>query len=183
MPLLDNNSTTPSETITPDTHDVIRLPGGSTIAVPKFMDADEKAEIAAHAAHGTDEYLQRSAPDAPSPQNGGDDDNSNNNSKFWTPERKAETAALLGESAYDGYSTQKIIGRGGVENDPIAAPLVKKGPAGQAAASALGPAAVVGIEYLAHKLGHDKLADWIGRVTTSAEGANDVRQYRVLKSK
>src|SRR5271157_2233059 len=100
--------------------------------------------------------------------------------KFWTPERKAETGALAIESAIDGYTTQKLGEHGYHEANPIARPLVNRGTAGQVIASTAGPAMVLGAQYLAHKLGHDKLANYLGRTAVAGEGLNVGRQIDLL---
>jgi hypothetical protein len=39
---------------------------------------------------------------------------------------------------------------------------------------------VLGAQYLAHKLGHDKLADYLGRTAVAGEGLNVGRQIDLL---
>ena len=64
--------------------------------------------------------------------------------------------------------------------NPLAAPLVNKGLGGQVAAAVLGPAAVIGSEYLANRLGHPKISKFISRVAPIVEGANVARQFSYL---
>ncbi len=42
---------------------------------------------------------------------------------FWTREMKVETGLLTAEIAYDGYTTQKLMGRGYGEANPLARPM------------------------------------------------------------
>jgi len=101
--------------------------------------------------------------------------------KFWTTERKANTAALAVEVAVDGYKTQYWKNHDPLmkEDNPIARPLVMAGIAGQVGASALGMGAVLGAQWLAHKLGHDEMAKWIGRAAVAGEGLNAAREVGV----
>ena len=98
---------------------------------------------------------------------------------FWTKEMKAETAVLTAEIAYDGITTQKLLGKGYGEANPLARPMVTHGTAGQAAASAVGLGAVLGTSYLLHRMHHDKASRWVMRAAVVAEGANDVRQSQL----
>ena len=95
---------------------------------------------------------------------------------FWTREMKVETGLLTAEIAYDGVTTQKLMGRGYGEANPLARPMVTHGNAGQAAASAVGLGAVLGTSYLLHRAHHDKASRWVMRVAVVAEGVNDIRQ-------
>ena len=100
---------------------------------------------------------------------------------FWTREMKVETGLLTAEIAYDGDTTQKLMGRGYGEANPLARPMVTHGNAGQAAASAVGLGAVLGTSYLLHRAHHDKLSRWVMRAAVIAEGANDVRQATLMQ--
>lgn len=100
---------------------------------------------------------------------------------FWTKERKAVTTGIVAESIVDDYTTQVLLNRGGVELNPLARPMVTHGTAGQVAACAVGVGAVVGVQYLAHRTGHPKAANWIGRIVLVAEGVNVGRQIYLLK--
>ena len=104
-------------------------------------------------------------PDAPSVQH-----------KFWTVERFSVTAALIGESAYDGLTTQDSLSKGGHEMNPLAIPFVKHGAAGQAAASIVGVGSVLALEYGLHRFHHDRAADWVGRLAAAGEGVNCLSQ-------
>jgi hypothetical protein len=100
---------------------------------------------------------------------------------FWTPETKALTFTLAAESAFDGYTTQRWMADSTktcihTESDPFARTLVTRGIMGQVAASTLGVAAVLGIEYAAFHSGHRRAAKWIGRVAVMGESVNIVRQ-------
>jgi hypothetical protein len=104
-----------------------------------------------------------------------------NAQNFWTKEVKAETALITAEIAYDGYSTQTLLGRGYSEADPLARPMVLRGNAGQAAASVAGLGAALGTSYLLHRTHHDKLSKGVLRAVVVGEGANDVRQATLMQ--
>lgn len=101
--------------------------------------------------------------------------------KFWTHERIAVTSALVVESAIDGYTTQKIDYMGYREADPLAAPLVNRGNTGQAVACVAGVGTVLGMQYLTHKLRHEHITNWLGRIAVGGEGANVVRQIHLYE--
>ena len=76
--------------------------------------------------------------------------------RFWTTEKKVEFSALAGLIAADGITTQRGLSQGYREANPVMRPLVTKGAAGQAAASALGFGAALGTSYLLHATHHYK---------------------------
>ena len=106
---------------------------------------------------------------------------SNAQDKFFTTERKAVTFGIAAESVYDGYASQVMLYKGYYEGNPLARPLVNRGAAGQVAASALGVAAVLGVQYLVHRTHHERAVNWIGRIALVGEGANCVRQSQLIK--
>jgi hypothetical protein len=96
--------------------------------------------------------------------------------KFWTVERFSVTSTLAAEVVYDGWTTQSALKIGGTEGDPLARPFVKHGIPGQAAASVLGIGAVLSLQYATHRLHHERVANWIGRLAVTGEGLNCVVQ-------
>ena len=100
---------------------------------------------------------------------------------FWTREQRFTAVAMAAEVSIDGYTTQAIRGYGGRELDPIAAPMVHRGTAGQVVASTLGVASLLATQYLLHKAGHPRRAKWAGRAALMGEGLNCARQIQVLK--
>ncbi len=100
--------------------------------------------------------------------------------KFWTPERKVEIIVLAGESSYDGWTTQHLRHYGYTEINPVARPFVSAGYPGQVAATIASCGATFGAEYIAHKMHHDKIANWIGRIVVVGEGANIGRQTALV---
>ncbi len=100
---------------------------------------------------------------------------------FWTTERFTVTSVLVAESTYDGYTTQVLTHRGYGEANPLARPLVTRGTAGQVAASALGVGVVLGVQYASHRMGHERVANWVGRIAVAGEGVNCARQYELMR--
>ena len=96
--------------------------------------------------------------------------------RFFTREMRLETGVLIGQAAFDGYTTQEMFKKGLHEEDPLARPLVTRGIGGQVAASSLGVLSVLGTSYLLRRGGHPKTARWVMRLTIGLEGANCVRQ-------
>jgi hypothetical protein len=76
--------------------------------------------------------------------------------RFWTLETKVNAGILAGLVATDAIQTQRGLDRGLREANPIMRPLVTRGTAGQAVASALGFGAGIGTVYLLHKTHHQK---------------------------
>ena len=85
-----------------------------------------------------------SPPDAPNPQ------------KFWSVENKIDFSILAGQITVDAITTQKGLNNGFRETNPVMRPLVTRGVAGEAAASALGFGFGVGTAYLLHRTHHYK---------------------------
>jgi hypothetical protein len=75
---------------------------------------------------------------------------------FWTVENKVSLSLLAGLLAADGITTQRGLNQGLRETNPIMRPFVTRGTAGEAAGSALGFGAGVGVVYLLHHSHHYK---------------------------
>jgi hypothetical protein len=109
-------------------------------------------------------------PDAPSQQR-----------HFWTLETKANVSILAGLIAADAITTQRGLNEGLRESNPIMRPLVTRGTAGEAAASALGFGAGVGIVYLLHRTNHYKAERITMRLIVAGESgfvANNIIAIR-----
>ena len=85
-----------------------------------------------------------SLPDAPSQR------------PFWTVENKMNFSILAGLVAADAITTQRGLNQGLREVNPIMRPFVTRGAAGEAAGSAFGFGAGVGVVYLLHRTHHYK---------------------------
>jgi Domain of unknown function (DUF5658) len=70
---------------------------------------------------------------------------------FWTFENRVDVSILAGLVAADAFTTQRGLNLGLREVNPIMRPFVTRGAAGEAAGSALGFGAGVGIAYLLHR--------------------------------
>jgi hypothetical protein len=75
---------------------------------------------------------------------------------FWTVENKVNVSILAGLIAADAITTQRGLSEGLREANPIMRPFVTRGAAGEAAGSALGFGAGVGVVYLLHRSHHYK---------------------------
>jgi hypothetical protein len=75
---------------------------------------------------------------------------------FWTFENRVSVSILAGLVAADAFTTQRGLNQRLREVNPIMRPFVTRGAAGEAAASALGFGAGVGIVYLLHRSHHYK---------------------------
>jgi hypothetical protein len=75
---------------------------------------------------------------------------------FWTVENKVNVSILAGLVAADAITTQRGLDQGLHELNPLMRPFVTRGAAGQAAGSALGFGAGVGVVYLMHRTHHYK---------------------------
>ncbi|MGO9404378.1 MAG: DUF5658 family protein [Terriglobales bacterium] len=76
--------------------------------------------------------------------------------RFWTMENKVDVSLLAGLIAVDAVTTQRGLSQGLREVNPIMRPFVTRGAAGEAAGSALGFGAGVGVVYLLHRRHHYK---------------------------
>lgn len=97
-------------------------------------------------------------PDAPNPQ------------KFWSRENKVDFSILAGQITVDAITTQQGLSNGFREANPVIRPLVTRGAAGEAAASALGFGFGVGTTYLLHKTHHYKAERIAARTMLAVEG-------------
>jgi hypothetical protein len=75
---------------------------------------------------------------------------------FWTVENKINVSILAGLVAADAVTTQRGLNEGLHEVNPIMRPFVTRGAAGEAAGSAIGFGAGVGVVYLLHRTHHYK---------------------------
>jgi hypothetical protein len=73
---------------------------------------------------------------------------------FWTCENRVSLSILAGLVAADAFTTQRGLNQGLREVNPIMRPFVTRGATGEAAGSALGFGAGVGIVYLLHRSHH-----------------------------
>jgi hypothetical protein len=108
-------------------------------------------------------------PDAPSQQ------------RFWTVENKVNVGIFVGLVAADAVTTQRGLNQGLSEINPIMRPFVTRGAAGQAAGSALGFGAGVGVLYLLHRTHHYKAERLTMRLLIAGEGgfvANNIVAIR-----
>jgi hypothetical protein len=99
----------------------------------------------------------------PTPQNP-------NPQKFWSRENKIDFSILAGQITVDAITTQHGLSNGFRESNPVMRPLVTRGAAGEAAASALGFGFGVGTTYLLHKTHHYKAERIAARTMLAVEG-------------
>jgi len=90
---------------------------------------------------------------------------------FWTVENKLNVSILAGLVAADAVTTQRGLNQGLYEANPIMRPFVTRGAAGEAAGSALGFGAGVGVVYLLHRSHHYKAERITMRVFVAGEAA------------
>ena len=109
-------------------------------------------------------------PDAPSQQR-----------HFWTLENKVSVGVLAGLITADAITTQRGLNQGLRETNPLMRPFVTRGVAGQAAGSALGFGAGVGVVYLLHRTHHYKAERIAMRMIVAGESgfvANNIVAIR-----
>jgi len=99
-----------------------------------------------------------SLPNAPDPQ------------KFWTLENKIDFSIFAGQITVDAITTQHGLSEGFRESNPVMRPLVTRGVAGEAAASALGFGFGLGTAYFLHKTHHYKAERIATRTMLAVEG-------------
>ena len=100
---------------------------------------------------------------------------------FWTVENKVNVGILAGLVAADAVTTQRGLNQGLREVNPIMRPFVTRGAAGEAAGSALGFSAGVGVVYLLHRSHHYKAERITMRLIVAGEGgfvANNIIAIR-----
>ena len=100
---------------------------------------------------------------------------------FWTVENKVNAGILAGLIAADAITTQRGLNQGLREVNPVMRPFVTRGSAGEAAGSALGFGAGVGVVYLLHCSHHYKAERITMRLILAGEGgfvANNIIAIR-----
>ncbi|MGA7559499.1 MAG: DUF5658 family protein [Terriglobales bacterium] len=110
-------------------------------------------------------------PDAPSSQQ----------HPFWTFENKVDAGILAALIGADGITTQRGLSEGYREVNPIMRPFVTRGAAGQAAGSALGFGAAMGVAYCLHRTHHYKAERITMRMMIAGESgvvASNIVQIR-----
>jgi hypothetical protein len=90
---------------------------------------------------------------------------------FWTLENKVNVSILAGLITADAITTQRGLDQGLREANPIMRPFVTRGAAGEAAGSALGFGAGVGVVYLLHRTHHYKAERLTMRMIVAGESA------------
>jgi hypothetical protein len=90
---------------------------------------------------------------------------------FWTVENKVNVSILAGLVAADAITTQHGLNEGLREVNPLMRPFVTRGATGEAAGSALGFGAGVGVVYLLHRSHHYKAERITMRLIVAGEGA------------
>src|ERR1017187_10486133 len=101
--------------------------------------------------------------------------------RFWTAENTVSASILAGLVAADGVTTQRGLNEGLREVNPVMRPFVTRGAAGEAAGSALGFGAGVGVVYLLHRSHHYKAERITMRMIVAGEGgfvANNIIAIR-----
>jgi Domain of unknown function (DUF5658) len=100
---------------------------------------------------------------------------------FWTVENKISVSVLAGLIAADGITTQRGLQQGLREVNPVMRPFVTRGAPGEAAGSALGFGAGVGVVYLLHRSHHYKAERITMRLIVAGEAgfvANNIAAIR-----
>ncbi|MGA7079914.1 MAG: DUF5658 family protein [Terriglobales bacterium] len=100
-------------------------------------------------------------PDAPSSQQ----------HHFWTFENKVDAGILASLIGADAITTQRGLSEGFREANPIMRPFVTRGAAGEAAGSALGFGAAMGVAYCLHRTHHYKAERITMRMMIAGESA------------
>jgi hypothetical protein len=101
--------------------------------------------------------------------------------RFWGVENKIDFSIFAGQLAADAVTTQRGLGNGFREGNPIAAPFVNRGAPGAAAASALSFGAGVGVAYMLHRTHHYKAEHVAVRLMLAGEGAVVGRNIALLR--
>jgi hypothetical protein len=91
--------------------------------------------------------------------------------KFWSTENKIDFSIFAGQLAADAITTQRGLSSGFREMNPLMRPLVTRGAAGQATASALSFGAGLGTVYLLHVTHHYRAERITLRLILAGEGA------------
>ena len=98
-------------------------------------------------------------PDAPSAQ------------RFWSLENKLGVSIFAAQLTADAITTQIGLSRGFREVNPVLRPMVRRGAAGEAAATILGFGAGLGAVYLLHTTHHYRAERITMRLILAGEGA------------
>lgn len=94
--------------------------------------------------------------------------------RFLDRQNKIAFASLAGLVAIDAVTTQRLVSSGAaIEANPVWQPLVHGSWQGEAAASALGFGAALGVSYSLHKMGHHKIERWANWLIIGVEAVND----------
>ena len=91
--------------------------------------------------------------------------------KLWNAENKIDFSIFAGQLAADAITTQRGLSEGFREVNPLMRPLVTRGAAGQATASALSFGAGLGTVYLLHVTHHYRAERVTLRLILAGEGA------------
>ena len=91
--------------------------------------------------------------------------------RFWSAENKIDLSIFAGQLAADAITTQQGLSEGFREVNPLLRPLVTRGVAGQATASALSFGAGLGTVYLLHVTHHYRAERVTLRLILAGEGA------------
>jgi len=100
---------------------------------------------------------------------------------FWTFENKVNASLLAGLIAADGITTQRGLNEGFREVNPVMRPFVTRGAAGEAAGSALGFGAGVGVAYVLHRSHHYKAERIAMRLMIAGEAGFVVNNVVVIR--
>ncbi|HEX4423881.1 MAG TPA: hypothetical protein VH079_00680 [Terriglobales bacterium] len=101
--------------------------------------------------------------------------------KFWGMENKIDFSIFAGQLAADSITTQRGLGNGFREANPLAAPFVNRGAPGAAAASALSLGAGIGVAYMLHRTHHYKAEHMAVRLMLAGEGTAVGRNIALLR--
>jgi Domain of unknown function (DUF5658) len=104
-------------------------------------------------------FLESAPPDAPSVH------------KFWSMETKIGVSIFAVQITTDAITTQRGLSKGFREANPLLRPLVKRGAAGETAASVLGFGTGLGAVYLLHATHHYRAERFTLRLILAGEGA------------
>jgi hypothetical protein len=100
---------------------------------------------------------------------------------FWTIENRVNVSILAGLVSADAITTQRGLNQGLREANPIMRPFAMRGALRQAAGSALGLGAAVGVAYLLHQTHHFKAERVAMRLMVAGEGGFVANNAIVLR--
>lgn len=90
-------------------------------------------------------------------------------------------AGLGAEIVADGVTTRVLYQRRYYEDDPLARPFVQAGVPGQVAASLMAAGGLAGAWWALHRSHRDRMARGLLWSAAAVEGANDARQFAILR--